>query len=352
MTRRESIGATLAMSTAAAQPTPQKTTPKTKLGIDLFSLRSQGWTPFEALDYCAKLGAEVCFFSELRFLGGTEPEHLQRVREHAAKVGVGIELGMTSICPTSTMFKPELGTAPEQIAKSIAIAKALGVSFIRCFQGRAEDRKSPGGLERHGEETLKVLRAVRTRLLDAGIKMAIENHAGDYQARGLRQLLDAAGRDIAGCTLDSGNATWCLEDPHVTLETLAPYALASGVRDSILWRTPEGIAVRWVRMGAGNVGMEEWVKKFQKWCPGVTLALEIISLPTPRIYKVFDREFWQGYEDVRASEFTRFLALAEKGQPSIGTPLPKETPKEEVLAAERDELEASYRWTRKVMERA
>lgn len=348
MTRRSFTGASFAMTTAAAQPAPRKT----KLGIDLFSLRSQGWSPFEALDYCAKLGADVCFFSELRFLGGAEPDHLAKVRAHAAQLKIGLELGMTSICPTSTMFKPELGTAQEQIIKSLAIAKALGVNFIRCFQGRAEDRKTPGGLDRHAEETLKVLRAVRSRLLDAGVKMAIENHAGDYQARGLRQLLDAAGRDITGCTLDSGNATWCLEDPHVTLETLAPYALTSGVRDSILWRTPEGIAVRWVRMGAGNVGMEAWVKKFQKWCPGVTLAMEIISLPTPRIYRVFDREFWQGYEDVRANEFTRFLALAEKGQPSLGTPFPKDTPRETVLAAERDELEASYHWTRKVLDQA
>lgn len=348
MTRRVFAGSTLTMTTAAAQSTPAKT----KLGIDLFSLRSQGWTAFEALDYCAKLGAGVCFFSELRFLGGLSPDHLRQVKEHAAKRGIGLELGMTSICPTSTMFKPELGTAEEQIVQAIAAAKALGVSFIRCYQGRGEDRKTPGGLARHGEETLKVLRSVRTRLLDAGLKMAIENHAGDYQARGLRQLLDAAGKDIAGCTLDSGNATWCLEDPHVTLETLAPYALASGVRDSILWRTPEGIAVRWVRMGAGNVGMEQWVKDFVRLCPGVTLSLEIISLPTPRVYKVFDRGFWQGYEDVRANEFVRFLALAEKGQPSMGVPLPKDTPKEHVLAAEREELEASFRWTRRVMESA
>ena len=30
-----------------------------KFGIDLFSLRSQGWSPFELLDYCAKQGAKV-----------------------------------------------------------------------------------------------------------------------------------------------------------------------------------------------------------------------------------------------------------------------------------------------------
>jgi hypothetical protein len=44
-----------------------------------------------------------------------------------------------------------------------------------------------------------------------------------------------------------------LEDPHMTLEMLAPYADTSHLRDSAVWRVREGIAVRWVNMGDGNV---------------------------------------------------------------------------------------------------
>jgi sugar phosphate isomerase/epimerase len=321
--------------------------PKVRLGIDVFSIRSQNWTPFEYIDYCRRHNADVCFFSELRFLGGLEPAHLKRIRDHAAKAGVSLELGMTSICPTSAMFKPELGKADEQILRSVEAAQLLGVKFIRCFLGRGEDRKQGGGIERHIENTVSVLRGVRTRVMDAGLRLAVENHAGDMQARELKSLIEAAGPEFVGCTLDSGNATWTLEDPHVTLETLAPYAVASGVRDSLVWRTPEGIAVRWVRMGAGNVDMEGWVRKFARLCPHVTLALEIISLPTPRIYKVGDPEFWKGYEGVRAHEFVRFLKLAEAGKESIAAP----PPKERALEAEREELEASLRWTREVLEK-
>ena len=35
--------------------------PTVKLGIDLFSLRSQNWTPFQLLDYSAKLAANGGF---------------------------------------------------------------------------------------------------------------------------------------------------------------------------------------------------------------------------------------------------------------------------------------------------
>src|SRR5215831_3331830 len=75
--------------------------PKVRFGLDLFSLRSQGWTPFEHLDFCAKWGIEVVHFSEPRFLGGLEEDNLKKVRAYAERLRIGVEIGMTSICPTS-----------------------------------------------------------------------------------------------------------------------------------------------------------------------------------------------------------------------------------------------------------
>src|SRR3954462_1717343 len=54
-----------------------------KFGLDLFSVRSQGWTPFQHLDYCAKHGIQVVHFSELRFIGSLQPENLKKVRAYA-----------------------------------------------------------------------------------------------------------------------------------------------------------------------------------------------------------------------------------------------------------------------------
>src|ERR1700677_461517 len=65
LTRRE----LLALSAAAPLAAMALPDPAVKPGIDIFSLRSQNWTPFQNLDYCAAHGAKVVHFSEVRFIG-------------------------------------------------------------------------------------------------------------------------------------------------------------------------------------------------------------------------------------------------------------------------------------------
>jgi len=187
---------------------------------------------------------------------------------------------------------------------------------------------------------------VRPRVLDSGVKIAIENHSGDMQARELKMLIEEAGSDLAGACLDSGNPLWTLEDPHLTLEVLHPYVLTSHVRDSAVWRVPEGVAVKWVRLGEGNVGIREYVHKYIELCPGRPLTLEVI-VTEPRVFPVFREEFWSGYRNARAWEFARFLALAEKGRPHEGLP---RAPTDQAAERQREDLEASLLYCRKVLE--
>ena len=338
MTRRQ-----FAIAAATTAAVAQDKTP-VKLGVDLFSIRSQGWTPFEYLDYCARWKARVVHFSEIRFLGGLEPEHLRKVRAHAEKLGIEIEIGMRSICPSSKMFDPKQGAAEEQLASMIERARIIGSPIVRAVLGSMDDRKPPG-IEPHIEDTVRVLRSVRSRVLDNGLKIAIENHAGDMQARELKMLVEEAGRDFVGVCLDSGNPLWTIEDPHLTLETLHPYVLTSHVRDTAVWRVREGAAVAWVRMGEGNVGIDDYVRKYLALCPGRALSLEVIVTP-PRIFAFEDAKFWDAYRSTPAWEFERFLAIAEKG-----TPRPKQepVPKELAQQREREDLEASLRYTHKLL---
>ncbi len=319
---------------------------KVRLGVDLFSLRSQGWNPFEALQYCARLGVRVVHFSEPRFLGSLEDDHLQRVAEQARRLGIELEVGMRSVCPSSKMFDPSQGSAEEQLGRLIHAARLLGSPIVRAVLGSMADRAVPPGIEAHIENTVRVLRAVRSRALDAGVKIAIENHAGDMQARELKTLIEEAGRDWVGACLDSGNPLWTIEDPHLTLEVLAPYVLTAHLRDSAVWRVKEGAAVAWVRAGEGNVRLDEWVREFVRRCPGRTLALEVI-VTGPRVFPFLDPNFWQSYRNVAAWEFARFLALAETGMPRQAPP---QLGKEEAARREREDLEASLAWTRRVLE--
>jgi len=339
VTRRELIAATGALAAATAQ-----TKPAVRLGIDLFSIRSQGWTAFEYLDYCARWKAKVVHFSEIRFLGSLEPDHLRKVRARAAELDIQLEIGMRSICPTSALFDPKQGSAEEQLTRMIEAARIIGSPIVRAVLGSMDDRKPPG-IESHIEDTVRVLHAVKSRVVDAGLKIAIENHAGDMQARELKTLIEEAGPDFVGVCLDSGNPLWTIENPHLTLETLHPYVLTSHVRDTAVWRVREGAAVAWVRMGEGNVGIDEYVRKYSELCPGRALSLEVIVTPA-RIFAFRDPKFWDAYRHTPAWEFERFLALADEGKP-----LPKQPPVPKELAAqrEREDLEASLQYTYKLL---
>jgi len=315
-----------------------------RLGIDLFSIRSQGWSPFEYLDYCARQGARVVHFSEIRFLGSLEAEHLRQVREHAQQLGIQLEIGMRSICPTSTMFEPKLGTAEEQLVRMIEAAKTIGSPIVRAVLGSMADR-TPPGIESHIEDTVRVLRAVRTRAVDTGIKIAIENHAGDMQAWELVTLIETAGKEYVGATLDSGNATWTMEDPLTSLETLAPYVLSTGIRDSMVWEDANGAQVQWTALGEGLVEWPKYVEKFAALCPAAPFNLEIISgfaHPVPYLKE----GFWDVWPKARASDFVKFLALARRGKPLGSHKSPDAKAEQEY---QKEQLERSLRYAKEVL---
>jgi 3-oxoisoapionate decarboxylase len=335
----------LAASAAAASAAPAGAASAVRLGCDLFSLRSQGWTPFQHLDYCARLGVKVVHFSETRFIGSLDPDNLKKVRAHARRLGIEVEIGMRSICPTSRLFDASQGTAEQQVTRMIEAASTVGSPIVRAVLGSSSDRTGPVPMEGHIENTVKVLRAVRSRVLDAGLKVAIENHSGDMQARELKTLIEEAGKDFVGACLDSGNPLWAVEDPHLALELVAPYVVTSHIRDSAVWRTPEGAAVAWVRMGEGNVGIADYVKKYAALCPGRALSLEVI-VTGPRSFPFLDPKFWEAYRRTPAWEFARFLALADKGTPREAPP---KLAREQAIERERQDLEASLAYAKRIL---
>ena len=346
MTRRTLVAAGAAALVGRAKDA-EAVGGKVKFGLDLFSLRSQGWTPFQYLDFAAKWGIRVVHFSEIRFLGGLDEQNLKAVRAHAEKLAIEVEIGMLSICPTSTIFDKSKGTAEEQLTRMAAAARIVGSRIVRCVLGTSADRSGPIPLEAHIENTAQVLRNVRSRIVDAGMKVAIENHAGDMQAREVKALIEAAGSDFVGSCLDSGNPLWTIEDPHLTLEMLAPYVLTSHVRDTAVWNTPQGIAVAWTRMGEGNIGIEDYVREYAAKCPGRALSLEII-VTGPRFFNYRDPKFWDAYRKTPAWEFARFLSLADKGTPREAPP---RLTGEAAAAKELADVEASIRWTKAFLEK-
>jgi sugar phosphate isomerase/epimerase len=196
----------------------------------------------------------------------------------------------------------------------LRMAKALGSPVLRVVLGTGEDRKTEGGIEARIADTAKVCQSQRSRALDLGVKIAVENHAGDMQAWELVTLIEAAGKDYVGANMDSGNAVWTMEDPLASLEILAPYVVTTSLRDSAVWESANGATVQWTAMGEGTVDLKAYFRRFAQLCPGVPVHIEIIS-GFNREIPYLREDFWKVWPKARAQDFARFLALAKRGQP-------------------------------------
>lgn len=319
MNRRELLGVTataaltLASSNAIAMSHGKKKR-NIKLGFDNFSIRAMGWKAPELIKYAATKNVDVLMMSDLDVYESFEEDYLKKVKTMANEHGLLLHAGTGSICPSSNSFNGKHGTAVDHIKKTIKVANALGSPVARCYLGNSRDRQGDGGIYRHIENTVNVCRGVRNYAMDMGVKIAIENHAGDMQAWELKELIEAAGSDYVGTTIDSGNATWTLEDPIENLKILGPFAVSAGMRDSAIWRSENGAMVEWTNMGDGHVDWNAYFDLWEKLCPKCPFNLEIISGIGAREYAYLNEDFWTYYDKANAAQFSRFAAMAEKGK--------------------------------------
>ena len=327
-------------------------TTKMKLGFDNFSLRAFDWKAPQLIEYAASTNVDTLLLSDLDVYESLEADYLKKVAAQAKEAGIELQTGTGSICPTSKSYnEKKWGKAEDHARLLIRTARHLGTPVARCYLGSGRDRDGDGGIYRHMDEMVKVLKAVKTEAEDAGVKIAIENHAGDMQAWELVTLIKEAGESYVGATMDPGNAAWTLEDPMLNLETLGPYVVTTGIRDTAVWETEKGAMAMWTNMGLGNTDWPAYVKRFRELCPGVPFVLEIISYKWSSEAKYLEPEFWSRYPKARASEFARYVAFARKGKPyelPAGRPSGEKSSKLE-QAQQKFDLEESLKYCREVL---
>ena len=317
------------------------------LGFDNFSIRALGWKAPRLIEYAAKHKVDALLFSDLDVYETHDIGYLKEIRQEVEKQKIVLQAGTGGICPTSKSFKDKYGNAEEHLRLLIKVAEAVGSSVARCYLGSSKDRKTEGGIRVHMASTIETLKKVRTQAIDAGVRVAVENHAGDMHSKELVELIEKAGPDFVGATIDTGNSTWTLEDPVETFRNLSPYAVCSGIRDSMVWPSEKGVKVQWTAMGEGCVDMGTLFKEWGEQCPETPVQIETIS-GFAREFPYLEKDFWPPYSTIRANDYSRFLALARRGKTLSPFSAPDGVDKKK---AQQDyqlsELEKSFSYCRK-----
>lgn len=323
MLRRSFLQTAIGAGFAAAAPPEDHSMTPIRLGFDTYTLRAFDWKALQLLEYAASQKLDTIQVSSLADYESLDPAHLSQVKKRAAALGIAIDGGMGCICPLSYSWNPKNGDPSENIRRGLRTSHAVGATSMRCFLGSSDDRfgnaaHPPQPIEKLMESTIQVFRSVRGEAQDLNVRIALENHAGDMQAREVRTIIEESGKEYVAACLDTGNPMWVAEDPLVALEVLAPYVVTTHVRDSALYEHPRGAAAQWVALGDGSIDFHQFMARYRELCPRASMQLEIITGRPPRVVPYLEPEFWKVLPKANAGEFARFVALARKGHPFDG----------------------------------
>lgn len=303
-----------AMSAAGVADSDMGGLARVPLGVCDHALRAMRLTADQVIDYAIEHQLDAVQLNSFRPLESRDDVYLQRLNEKATSNNIAMYIGAGSISDHSTRFRDNWGSGRDLLREGIRVAAAIGSPIVVCRIGTIEDRYTDGGIEAHVEAVIKTMKSLRSEALDADVKFAFENHAGDLRTEELLPLIEETGTEICGAMLDFGNAIWALEDPVNAIERLGPHILCVSVRDVMLWETDDGAIMQWVAVGQGLMDFPLYAERIATLCPGVPFAVESIS-NSPRPVPFLTDEFWTGFPDLPASGITDFLKMLRRGEP-------------------------------------
>jgi len=233
------------------------------------------------------------------------------------------------------------------LKKGIRIARTLESPTIGVRIGNLDDRYTNGGIKPKIEKVIKLMKSLRQPALDAGIKFAFENHAGDMRSEELLELINETGSDICGAFFDPGNAIYAMEDPRRAMEKVGRQIINAQARDVMIWSSQDGAIFQWTAIGDGLMDYKHYTRYMSENCPGVPIHVETIS-NSPRSIPYLQPEFWDGFPDLTAYGIVDFLKLVRQGRPmEIVKPAAGMNQKEFDIKHQRSELVKSFEYLRK-----
>jgi sugar phosphate isomerase/epimerase len=119
-------------------------------------------------------------------------------------------------------------TAYDEMVAGIPHAKAIGADVMRVVGSSLMFRHEPHGPQI--EALVKMFKKAVVIAKDHGVKMAVENHI-DFTSDEILQLLEGVDSEYFGLNFDTGNFLRLLDNPVKGMEKLAPYVLATHVKD-------------------------------------------------------------------------------------------------------------------------
>ncbi|GEO11407.1 sugar phosphate isomerase/epimerase family protein [Segetibacter aerophilus] len=291
----------------------------------------------ELMEHCHQIGA-----------GGTQVvvsnwtnDFSKKVRSSQEKLGLYLE---------GSVGVPKNATDLSRFEQDVINAKDAGMQVLRtvCSSGRRyETYHSAEAFQQLQKNALISLKLAEPVLRKHKMKLAVENHK-DWRAPELERMMKQVNSEWIGVTLDFGNSISLLEDPMNVIQTLAPYAFSTHVKDMALEEYADGFLLSEVPLGKGILDLPRIISICRKYNPNVTFSLEMITRD-PLEIPCFKNEYWETFGDVPGSDLARTMRMVRQNKSATPLPRVSQLSAEEKLAAEEQNILACLDYSRNTL---
>lgn len=318
MTRR-----TFLVSSAVAMAAPPAAKPSS-LGIATTSYMTarRFRDTLEFLEHCNKLGAAGIQTA----LTSLEPAYLDKVKARLQETGMYIEV-------MTPLPKVDMG----QFLGVVEGAKSVGANCLRAgaLSGRRYETFPTLDDWRKFVTESKAAIARAVPIVDKHrMPLALENHK-DWTLEEMLGVLKTYNSEYFGACLDTGNNISLLDDPMEVVEKLAPYAIATHIKDMGVAEYSDGFLLSEVVFGEGFLNIPSVIATIRKARPKTRMTLEMISRDPLKVPVLTDK-YWATFPDRNGVYMARTMRLVRDKKTKL--PMFSNLSKEKQIEVEEDNV--------------
>jgi sugar phosphate isomerase/epimerase len=290
-----------------------------KLGLDSYTTRNSGRDPIGVLDLAGELGLQGVLF-ELSPFTSFADEELEKIRAHAERNDLYIELGMGSIYhwhPMADKGRQLLADAGYDddaseagtVVHHLQVARKLGSPILRCVAGNLFTRDEGYDMAALADRAVAILKEACKAAEEMGMRIAAENHA-DFSVREWAGILARVNSPAFGFTVDCANLAFDLDDPVRLAEIMAPCALTTHYKNYRILRTMSGLALGNCSLGEGDIDIVAIAGVLARHNPDVNVNIEIHSQFAPFKLDILDPSFFERHPSPPGAGLAWYLGKA------------------------------------------
>jgi sugar phosphate isomerase/epimerase len=261
---------------------------------------------------------------------------LRPLRARAEQLGMYIE-GMVQLPKNgeTTAFEKDIQDAKDAGAVCVRAAALSGRRY-ESFASLADWRRFVTDSQRNLEAALPILEKYK-------IPLALENHK-DWTADEMVGLMKSHPSEYLGVCLDFGNNIALLDDPINVTEMLAPFTIATHVKDMGVEWFNDGFLLSEMVLGQGFLDLPRMISIVRRARPATRLSLEMITRDPLQVPCLTDK-YWIAFPDRNGLFLARTMQLVQRYKSAKPLPRISGLSPEAQLQAEQENVRASMRYT-------